>query len=261
MLKPPGKRLTKRALRTPADYGGNVVNFFLSQYNLAEKLDIDGTRKGHSTGFVRDLMKRRYGAGVGGLFGCTSVIVVSTGAMWISHFWERPSFRIKEYDWNKPRSAADIGNFNYHVIHQMENGGPNIPGLTQLSQPGGAFDVTQEPVWAIVTPRDPTNVVGKLNYEPEVDEIKNVLTALFPTAPPEIIDYEPKDAETSEGTANGKILFQYDPCQGFFCGSSGNEQGATFRLWFEDRPDAVWMRSWKAMDKQIITDVADYNSH
>lgn len=86
------KSVSKRVLRTPADYGGNVMEFLLSEYAWAEWLNIYGTNGGPSTGFARALINKRYDAAVHGLFGCTSVVVVSQARMWISRFWKyRPS--------------------------------------------------------------------------------------------------------------------------------------------------------------------------
>ena len=55
--------MSKRTLRTPDDYGGNVMNFLLSEYAWAEWLDINGANGGPSTGFARSLVNNRYDAG------------------------------------------------------------------------------------------------------------------------------------------------------------------------------------------------------
>lgn len=92
-----------------------------------------------------------HAAAVHGLFGCTSVVVVSQARMWISHFWEIPSFRATQETWLKPRTAPDIANFNEHVINHMQNGGPDIPGLRQFTAPGAGFDTAQKPVWWVIS--------------------------------------------------------------------------------------------------------------
>ena len=264
-LKPPRKSLNKRTLRTPADYGGDVVEFLLSEYRVANWLNIDGTNGGPSTGLARGLGNRRFDAAVHGLFGCTSVVVVSQAGMWISHFWEIPSFRATEENWRKPRTAPDIANFNDHVINQMQNGGPDIPGLRQFTAAGGEFDAPQRPVWAIVTPRDFSEIAGSWRYEPEVNEIKSVLNTLFPAAPPIIIDYLPRPSPVDqENTASGKILFQYDPIQAVIADNNNPcnvYQQAMFRLWVEDRPNYVWQKLWAAEANQLITDFSNYNPH
>ena len=112
---------------------------------------------------------RRYDAYVRGLCGCTSVVALSQAGMWVSHFWEIPSFRATRETWGQPRTAPDITNFIDHVINQMQNGGPDIIGLRQFTAAGGQFDTPQRPVWAIITPQGSTP--NSWRYEPEVNQI------------------------------------------------------------------------------------------
>ncbi|KAL8792867.1 MAG: hypothetical protein Q9195_004509 [Heterodermia aff. obscurata] len=169
--------LSKRTLRTPEDYGGNVMNFLLSEYAWAEWLDINGANGGPSTGFARSLVDRRYDA------------------------------------------APDIANFNEHVINQMQNGGPDIPGLRQFTAAGAEFDAAQKP-------------------EPRSDETSQSDTAsgkiLFQFDPFQAIITDPNN-----------------PCDVY--------QQAMFRLWVEDRPLYAWQKYWAANVDQLITDFAAYN--
>lgn len=262
-LNPRVKSVSKRILRTPADYGGDVTQFIIRELERADKLDIHGTNGGFSTGFARPLLNQRYDAAVYGLYGCTSVVVVSQAGMWISHFWEIPSFRATEATWRQPRTAPDIAKFNDHVINQMKNGGNDIPGLRQFTAAGGLFAAAQRPVWAIITPRGLTP--NSWRYEPEVNQIKGVLDDLFPGSPPVIIDYEPRPNEESQKkTASGKILFQYDPFETMITAPNNPckvYQQAMFRLWVEDRPNYAWQKYWAAKANQLITDFSTYNPH
>lgn len=249
--------LKKRTLRTPADYGGNTMQFLLSEYSFAEWLQISPANPdSRSTALARTLSNQRYDAAVHGLYGCTSVVVVSQQAVWISHFWEIPSFRASESTWGQPATDADTANFQRDVINAMQNGAPDMLGLTQFTAPGGQFDSPQRPVWAIVTPRANSGVAGNLRYDPEVTQIRGVLSTLFPSSPPVIIDYVPRSDQNSQtNTASGKILFQFDPYQAL----SANPQNpcevyqqAMFRLWVEDRPNYVWQKYWAAESNQLI---------
>ena len=232
------------------------MNFLLSEYAFAEWLDINGSNGGASTGFARILGNLRYDAAVHGLFGCTSVVVVSQAGMWISHFWEVPSFRATAGTGNNPRTAADIANFNDQVINQMQDGGPDIPGLRQFTAAGGQFDAPQRPVWVIVTPRGTSGVVGSWKYQPEVNQIKSVLNTLFPAAPPVIIDYQTRPSPVDQLlTASGKILFQYDPAQAMITDNNNPcnvYQQAMFRIWVEDRPLYAFQKYWAAEANQLI---------
>lgn len=96
----------------------------------------------------------------------------------------------------------------------MQHGAPDMVGLTQFTAPGGQFDSPQRLVWAIITPRANSGVAGDLRYDPEVTQIRGVLSMLFPSSLPVIIDYVPRsDPDCQENTASGKILFQFDPSQ------------------------------------------------
>lgn len=265
-MKTPVNNLSKRTLRTPADYNGDVTRFLLSEYAFAEWLVIgDEQNPKGSTGWGRSLIDKRYDAAVHGLYGCTSVVVVSQSAMWVSHFWEIPSFRAREENWLQPRVQEDIDNFNDQVIGQMQNGGPDIVGLTQFTAPGGQFHSLQKPVWAIVTPRANDGVASTYRYDPEVDEIKGVLGNLFPDAPPVVVDYVPNSNPIDQmTTATGKILFQYDPIEAIITDPNDScnvFQQAIFRLWVEDRPRWVWQKYWPAQPQQFITDFLNYQPH
>lgn len=248
---------SKRTLTTPADYGGNTMQFLLSEYAFAEWLQISPTNPdSRSTAIVRTLSNQRYDAAVHGLYGCTSVVVVSQQAVWISHFWEIPSFRASDASWGQPATEADKANFQRDVIDAMQNGAPDMPGLIQFTAAGGQFASAQRPVWAIITPKANSGGAGDLRYDAEVTQIKAVLSRLFPASPAVIIDYVSRSDQNSQtNTASGKILFQYDPYQALLANPQNPcevFQQAMFRLWVEDRPNYVWQKYWAAEANQLI---------
>lgn len=137
-------------MRTPAQYGGSVWQFILVEYAGAEKLNIVPDV---STGFIRALIDRRYNSAVGGLFGCTSVIIASHQAVWVSYFGGVPSFRrtgeagAVAWRYGKAATVEDFAYFNRDLINRILNGdGTNIPGLLQFTTAGGQFHSTQNPV-------------------------------------------------------------------------------------------------------------------
>jgi len=78
--------------------------------------------------------------GVKGLYGCTSVVVASQQGIWISHFWEVPSFQTQ---------AA----FQKDVLDTIcaGDGTDLMPGLSQYA---AQFAEPQNSKVVIVTPRD-----------------------------------------------------------------------------------------------------------
>lgn len=245
------------------------MQFLLSEYAFAEWLNIHGsTDNSRSTAIGRSLNNQRYDAAVHGLYGCTSVVVVSQQAVWLSHFWEIPSFRATAANWGQPATAEDTANFQQDVINALQNGDgtADMPGLTQFTGAGGQFNSAQRPVWAIITPRANSGVAGEYRYDPEVTQIQGVLRNLFPNAPPVVVDYVPRSDQNSQSnTASGKILFQYDPFQALLTDPNNPcevYQQAMFRLWVEDRPNYVWQKYWAAEANQLITNFAAHqNKH
>jgi hypothetical protein len=95
---------------------------------------------GASSAIMVQLEDSRLDIGVKGLYGCTSVVVASQQGIWISHFWEVPSFQTQ---------AA----FQKDVLDTIcaGDGTDLMPGLSQYA---AQFDEPQKPQVVIVTPRD-----------------------------------------------------------------------------------------------------------
>jgi len=117
---------------------------------------------------------------VQGLFGCTTVVVVSRRGVWMSHFWEVPSF----LSWER---------FQQDIIHYMWYGDdtPEMPGIYQYTNPGKLFSLENHPATLIITPRSRTcRTPGDYEFRPMVEEIRHSLKILIPTVEPIVVDYE-----------------------------------------------------------------------
>lgn len=81
-----------------------------------------------SSALARQLGTRPLNVAVQGLYGCTSVLVVSQQGTWMSHFWEGSSFKSQQA-------------FQADVLNTICRGdGTNwMPGLTQYTPRGGQF--------------------------------------------------------------------------------------------------------------------------
>ena len=258
VLNPSISHVSRRNLTTPADHNNDIARFLLAEYAFAEFVPlIPKWKPGLSSGFGRKLVRNKYNAAVGGLHGCTSVIVVSQSAIWLSHFWEIPSFR-----GSGTRLVGTLGSdrerakFNNDVLYEMENGGTRIPGLRQFTAEGGVFSATEDPRWIIVTPRIVNGLEGQLQYAEEVILMKGVLRNLFPNAPSVVIGYKRHSRrEVHSTTVAGKLLVQYDPFQDVLQTPTSpceTHQRAIVRLWVQDGPRPVFEQTWKAKSGQLI---------
>lgn len=79
----------------------------------------------------------------------------------------------------------------------MQNGGSDIAGLAQFTAESGHFSAAENPVWAIVTPKDFSEVEKQLRYDPEISAIKDVLENPFPGVLEIVIDYIPRSNDNS----------------------------------------------------------------
>jgi hypothetical protein len=85
--------LFKREMRGPENYGGDVTTFFLTELlNARASGQLLNYRTTSAAAKLRYFRDQDLTTGVLGLFGCTSIIVISKGAVWVSHWWENPVF-------------------------------------------------------------------------------------------------------------------------------------------------------------------------
>ncbi|KAF2167445.1 hypothetical protein M409DRAFT_22253 [Zasmidium cellare ATCC 36951] len=169
-----------------------------------------------------------------GLYGCTSVVVVSQKGAWMSHIWQGGGFERRVKD-----MIVELGDREWSsLIDEMFSNplsDPDLQGLGELMYPGLAFGPDAENLRVYVfTPRKYPGTQGHippenaLEHPEKVDALKRRFRAKFATMPIEIrytplsysieyfkdgaIDYETFDPALAE-KANGKINVQYDPMQ------------------------------------------------
>jgi hypothetical protein len=148
---------------------------------------------------------------VTGLYGCTSVVVVSTKGAWISHFFEANSF------------LEGQAKFEQDVLDGMTSGDgtPFMQGLEQYTNLNGIFADDTDPTAIIVTPDEvpsPFPPTGNALYPNMVDQIKTRLLSIMPSLepnPPEVFTYTKTNQFTASDWSKsiGKVLFQFDPEQ------------------------------------------------
>ena len=159
--------------------------------------------------------------GVSGLHGCTSVIVVSETAVWISHFWEDPGFTK-----GQARFQQDVLKFLSRGAGDGTGSANIMPGLNQNIN----FLASRNPTIIIMTPRHRDGRSGNLQYPELIDQVKAQLDSVLPNIRKEVIDYvRATDTDHLENSPTGKALIQYDPSQP---DCNGNQQPA-IRVWVE----------------------------
>jgi len=209
---------------------------------------------------------------VKGLFGCTSVFVMSRKGAWMSHFWQGPSFLFNAPDsqgfYTDVLGPLDEGYqprqrfLNMYTLRDLRNN-DNIGAL------GHIFDDSNMPQIWILAPMylnpdgsDPavTGSPPSLAFPDHIERMKAVLKDIFPSiagptsAGIHVKMYKPMfvpDPSDNDYTyQRGKILIQYQPapraCQG------GPRTTAKYRVWVEGSAADTIKDEWEAgQDQQV----------
>ncbi|CZR67755.1 uncharacterized protein PAC_17654 [Phialocephala subalpina] len=132
-----------------------------------------------------------------GLWGCTSLVVMSEKDIWMSHFWEAPNIRADRFD-------AD-------VMAAMRSGTASVPSLTALVNQG-AFSPDSKPRIVLYTDWDSGLGPGAFACPDQIDAISTYLTTELHLPAPDVVGYSPDYANEGSATydltnTRGKILF------------------------------------------------------
>jgi hypothetical protein len=216
-------------MRGPENYGGDVNRFFTEEINNAgtsgELLAYRGIPGAAKLEYFRGQDIR---TGVIGLFGCTSIIVISRGAVWVSHWWEKPVFFLTSFEEFR----------NLLLIPMVEGNGDRMPGLSKLADPTQPFEAKYQPraIIASVKLRDGRYI---FEYDNKINYIQDKLKAIIPGIRITIYKYarNKKDA-LQVSSPIGKILIQY----------SATEPNCErkYRVWIEAQD--ILEESWPAAE-------------
>ncbi|OIW23745.1 hypothetical protein CONLIGDRAFT_673949 [Coniochaeta ligniaria NRRL 30616] len=229
----------------PANYGGDKSRFMRGETYLAllkpeSRVDLSTPANAYNfVTFGNDVQT----LAVSGLYGCTSVFVISRKGAWMSHFWEN-NF------WFNP----DSDDFKRYVLTTMDSGFPGSPKIQYSNQYaigdlrkkddkgdlGHMFDDVNKPTVFVLVPRRRVRLEdgswsnaedaggGDLQYTDHLYKIIEKLEEIFPptdelTDRVNCLDYAPMTQEEdgedlSFATHRGKLLVQYQPapkdCEG-----------------------------------------------
>ncbi|KAL9131487.1 MAG: hypothetical protein Q9217_000566 [Psora testacea] len=247
--------LQKRIMERPSDdpYRGDIDEFIAGLYHSPHRRIVRASwdLEHPSSASYYDLLNVPFNLAVANLYGCTSLVLTSTKGIWMSHFWEQPSF------FDKVLGEPNPEKFQKHVIDILgpgDNTG-NFPGISQYIGPGKPFGPDTRTEASIVTPQDRVDPIpGETLYPDMIDKLDKEVRRLFEVndgllnGDPKIVDYYPVYVAPpeSEWIANGKVIFQYHP-QGLQCGDGYNAVG---RLWVEEEQEPARDYAWEPWPQQ-----------
>ncbi|GIZ45598.1 hypothetical protein CKM354_000875700 [Cercospora kikuchii] len=170
-----------------------------------------------------------FSTAVQGLYGCTSLVIVSTGGVFISHIFEDPTFmdtkkRAPQYPLGMP---ADDAVWERDVKKAIFRGdGTEFVtnyGLARLVMDGNVFDkkthvllppliITPQPAGVLIPGSRPDD---DCRYQRRIDQLRGLIRNLMDVEP-KVVTYIPllgsaQSREQMDKTARGKVLIQYDP--------------------------------------------------
>lgn len=255
-------KIRKRVLPEPGDapWYGHLYSFLYDQIEIAEEAQNEVALRGRggrgaSSALAIELRALSLNMVVQGMYGCTSVIVVSQGLVWGSHFWEDESFE-SGYDKFKATVMDVLG---------PGDGTAGMPGLSQYTHSGGRLAPATDPQVFIITPgatieSDGNGIVvpGPMFYPNQIGNMTDRLTEILgqnalvkpivyaPEEQPDEPDSDDGSDEDVDWTPKGRFLFQYNPNQ-MRC---NGVQTAMWKLWVEG--ELRERGSWTATNDQLI---------
>lgn len=239
--------LVERALPVPgSDIGIYVLTALHVAFGLGNLVPLLPPNPpggiGVSSSKTTPLLKVGLDAGVQGLYGCTSVIIVSTEAVYVTHFWEVPAFLVAASNPFTGGQPTDQDTFNTEVIDKLRTGsGTDIAGLVGLTGSTQPFAPDTAPEIVIMTPQAINSPNGANKYPTQIGWLILALNDLFPGVSPIVKNYVKRgDYVSQKYTPAGKALVEYSPDQSRQCGG----QQCKARVWIEDLAEPVLEKTW-----------------
>ncbi|CAG8973969.1 hypothetical protein HYALB_00010089 [Hymenoscyphus albidus] len=183
LLHPSGYRehdifdITKRWLLGPQDFKNDVWVFMENKLTSATFVAHGQQSSGpfsinSSVVLERELGNERVNLGITNLYGCTVVLVTSQKGVWLSQFWQYPSFVGDEAHYR----------FEYEVLNTLDAGCAFDQakkgygsGIRCQTGPGGLFADPIDPEVVVITPR--LRILsapeGDTEYPVEIEQIKS----------------------------------------------------------------------------------------
>ena len=234
--------LGKRALQfVPRDRVGEYFNRLNIQY-----LDM----REYVSSKYYNFANRRTTTGVDGLYGCTSVIIVSNRGVYVSHIYEDPMF-LDEYD--QPTSDRQFDQvFNFLGTGRSEHCESLTALIGSVNSPG-PLAARYMPHVYVVTPytelgeRDRMGITTTLLFEQRAQQLCDWATELV-SGPGRVVGYTRTSPQVSQDPRDyrGKAVVEFDPFQSLHIIPSPDSQGRV----------RVQMAGWRLWVENVIVDIA-----
>lgn len=214
-----------RTMTFPGGTDATSMDTFMKDEITSELSDAIVWRKGPdrdpedmATSTFREFQDKAFSLGTSELCGCTTLVIISRRAVYISHYWENISFATDEVwltVYGTPQNA-----FQQTVIRGLTRGvNPNgsPPEQVSLRNQAGRLEDTYVRAYLMIPDTDvDENPVG---YRPQWNAIKSLVNRFVPTLATgdrwREVMYTPHgdNPDLLKNTALGRLLFKYDPDQ------------------------------------------------
>ncbi|KAL9563853.1 hypothetical protein ACKAV7_012025 [Fusarium commune] len=183
-------------------------------------------------------------AGVNGIYGCTSVIVVSNLGAYVSHIWENPVFI--DSNWNTtPDDKFQATTFNALRDGTPDGNAESIAGYVGTDQVPGVLHSMFHPRVFVVTPftndlERSLGVTTTFRYEDRANYLAATVSGIVPGSDSTVLGYTRTDhiESTKQYGTWGRAIIEYDMLEEIVFGSDSDITGqfmGRWRLWVEDQ--------------------------
>ncbi|KAI5459540.1 hypothetical protein BGZ63DRAFT_359699, partial [Mariannaea sp. PMI_226] len=183
------------------------------------------------------------GAGVNGIYGCTSVIIISEKGTYISHIWEIPVFIVPGTDY----VPSDDQYFADNSYRALINGSPTTRSIRELvgtdDRPGPLHEIYNPEIY-VLTP-DSTlwdmvtySILDQFRYQARAVLIANKIHSAIPGSSVRVMGYTRTDpTKSTEVGFAGRTIVEADQNQYWAINHMGGVPClimGRYRLWVED---------------------------
>ncbi|KAF1991846.1 hypothetical protein K402DRAFT_71390 [Aulographum hederae CBS 113979] len=246
--------LVRRVNPSPENQSKSPTDFIRTQAKQAQLVPHAPPGRETTSGLTAELGPSPLKMGVADFYGCTSVIVLSTKRIWLSHIWQVPS--IEAFVNNREFFKTDVLDKISYGCRFMDQ---DFPGIASFTEDGGHFSQDYSPKAIIVVPQNAPSEA----YPDVIPVIQDRLTELLPAGTPIHVQryINMNMSDTAMVGAYGKVLVFYDPDQETKWDVNEDECGlptqmAQIDVYADNWPQAILTLPWETRYEQMSGDDA-----